>query len=145
MAVWCKEQNQELGSEIYHVIDWPPVKEATKAPQIVVEEPLVVEAPRTKPKPVKPAIEPEEPRPIVSEPVGLSMIEQFVAERTLGLDTGNAVCKNDFKPVSEGDKNVATRLRDRGLMGTKGSGFYLTVAGFTALNEKRKLHFGVVG
>ena len=120
MKAWVKEQNKEQGSKLYRVegLEKPAPKP--------IPEPVVVEAP-------------EEPD------LSLSFSERIIAERTLGLDQKGKVHRNTFKPDNDVEQRSVASLVQKGLMKANAGAFYLTVAGISALDAKRKILFGEIG
>jgi hypothetical protein len=61
------------------------------------------------------------------------------------LDLAAKVSKNSFTPETPFEREIVGRLVERGWMAQHAESFHLTVEGFSALDGKRKLVFGVVG
>jgi hypothetical protein len=83
------------------------------------------------------------PQPVPEKPA-LSLLEQAIAERALGLDRSNGVSQNFFEPTNDTERRTVGRMVDKGWM-REGNGFFLTVEGLHLLNDKRQFGFSQIG
>lgn len=97
-------------------------------------------------------VEPQEPSDLAvacdTPPIPLlamNALERGVARKTLGLNRSNAVHKNRLKPDPGPETALANSMVGKGLMRQDAAGYYMTVGGLMALEQKEGLFMGLIG